>query len=248
MASNSPHKIFVGGLPQSCADEVLANYFEQYGTITDCVVMKDRETGNSRGFGFVSYDSAAAVDMVMAQYDDHRIGDKWIEVKRATPRDQMPPGSSLPPMKGSKGASRGLPPSNGPGGCGGSCTSLTSPMDVRPGDWRCPGCGANVFGTKDTCFKCGEAKPKSGSRGPSPASNGGGGCGAPYGGQPYGSPYGYAAYGAYGPAPSMGMVGPYGPQYAGYAPPGYAAYPMQSPPQAAYGAYKGGSAKGYSPY
>merc|ERR1719195_2347420 len=65
--------------------------------------MKDRETGNSRGFGFVSYESASSVDMVIAQYDDHRIENKWVEVKRATPRDQMPPG----PLPGSKSKGKG---------------------------------------------------------------------------------------------------------------------------------------------
>mmetsp|Transcript_40963 Transcript_40963/g.105753 ORF Transcript_40963/g.105753 Transcript_40963/m.105753 type:complete len:215 (-) Transcript_40963:64-708(-) len=36
--------------------------------------------------------------------------------------------------------------------------------DSRPGDWECPGCGANVFASKDACFKCGERKP-AGARG-----------------------------------------------------------------------------------
>merc|ERR1719188_2023273 len=100
-------KVFVGGLPQNCTEEVLTNYFMQYGTIVDSVVMKDRETGNSRGFGFVTYDSVAAVDMVMAQYDDHRIKKKWIEVKRAIARDQMPEGSRTSDKGGGKGRDRG---------------------------------------------------------------------------------------------------------------------------------------------
>merc|ERR1712232_925465 len=50
------------------------------------IVMKDRETGRSRGFGFVTYDNASSVDMVMDRYEDHRILDKWVEVKRATPQ------------------------------------------------------------------------------------------------------------------------------------------------------------------
>mmetsp|Transcript_52286 Transcript_52286/g.122420 ORF Transcript_52286/g.122420 Transcript_52286/m.122420 type:complete len:197 (-) Transcript_52286:130-720(-) len=101
------NKIFVGGLPQSCPDDVLSNYFMQYGNITDCVVMKDRETGNSRGFGFVTFDSSDAVDMVMSQYDDHKINDKWVEVKRAVPQNQMPPGASPGPKGGGKGKSSG---------------------------------------------------------------------------------------------------------------------------------------------
>merc|ERR1719188_108230 len=89
-------KVFVGGLPQNCTEEVLSNYFMQYGTIIDSVVMKDRDTGNSRGFGFVTYDSPDAVEMVMAQYQDHRIERKWVEVKRAIARELMPTGAADP--------------------------------------------------------------------------------------------------------------------------------------------------------
>lgn len=99
--AGSSNKIFVGGLPQNCSNDVLSNYFMQYGTITDSVVMVDRETGRSRGFGFITYDSTGPVDMVMAQYDDHKVEGKWIEVKRAVAKDQMAPG------EGSKGSSKG---------------------------------------------------------------------------------------------------------------------------------------------
>ena len=42
--------------------------------------------------------------------------------------------------------------------------------DVRPGDWTCPGCQANVFASKSQCYRCGEGKP-----------GGGGGGGGGYG-------------------------------------------------------------------
>jgi len=110
-------KIFVGGLPQNCSEEVLTNYFMQYGTIVDSVVMKDRDTGNSRGFGFVTYESVGAVEMVMSQYDDHRIEKKWVEVKRAIARDQMPPGGGdAAPREKGKGKGRGDRAANRPDG------------------------------------------------------------------------------------------------------------------------------------
>lgn len=215
--AGSSNKLFVGGLPQSCSDDILINYFQQYGKITDSVVMKDRITGHSRGFGFVTYEDTSSVDMVMDRYEDHRMNDKWVEVKRATPQDQMPPGS------GSKGKGGGKGGGDRGGGGGGG----------RQGDWTCTGCGANVFASKDTCFKCGAEKPRGG---------GGGGGGAPppagYGPAPGGMPM--AAYGAYGAPPPAGAYGysPYGAPPAGYG--AYGGMPQ-------YPAY-GAPPQGYSPY
>ena len=47
-------KIFVGGLPYHTTDGSLREYFEQFGEIDEAVVITDRQTGKSRGYGFVS--------------------------------------------------------------------------------------------------------------------------------------------------------------------------------------------------
>ena len=60
--------------------------------------------------------------------------------------------------------------------------------DVRPGDWTCPGCQANVFASKSQCYRCGEGKP-----------GGGGGGGGGYGGGGYGG--GGGGYGGGGDRP-----------------------------------------------
>ena len=49
-------KIFVGGLPYHTTDESLRNYFAVFGDIEEAVVITDRQTGKSRGYGFVSFD------------------------------------------------------------------------------------------------------------------------------------------------------------------------------------------------
>lgn len=125
--AGSTDKIFVGGLPKNCSDEAFSSYFEQFGNITDVVVMKDRETGESRGFGFVTYDSTDTVDKVIAQAADHKIHDKWVDVKRATPKGSSPaPGSkgkgSPKGYSGSSGKdySGGMPCGKGYGGYGGA--------------------------------------------------------------------------------------------------------------------------------
>mmetsp|Transcript_17572 Transcript_17572/g.45425 ORF Transcript_17572/g.45425 Transcript_17572/m.45425 type:complete len:417 (+) Transcript_17572:87-1337(+) len=83
------NKIFVGGLPQDADTEDLRACFAGYGPVADAVVMVDRRTKRSRGFGFVRFSNgaqgSAAADAVLMDAASHRLGGKWIEVKRATP-------------------------------------------------------------------------------------------------------------------------------------------------------------------
>jgi len=81
-------KVFIGGLPQTTADETVRDYFAQYGNIIDCVVMKDKESGRSRGFGFVQYDNTDSVEAVIRDYAKHTIDGKWIEAKKAVPQNK----------------------------------------------------------------------------------------------------------------------------------------------------------------
>jgi len=83
------NKIFVGGLPQSVTGAEMRRHFEQFGIVSDAVVMMDPATNRSRGFGFVCFspgqDGAAAVTTALERYDAHYIRGKWIEVKSAAP-------------------------------------------------------------------------------------------------------------------------------------------------------------------
>jgi len=83
------NKIFVGGLSQDVSTEELRAYFSGYGAVSDAVVMVDRRTSRSRGFGFVRFgggaQGTAASEAVLMDFDRHRLGGKWVEVKRATP-------------------------------------------------------------------------------------------------------------------------------------------------------------------
>ena len=78
-------KIFVGGLAADVSEKDFGDYFSAFGTIIDAVVMVDRNTGSSRGFGFVTFEAEAAVQAVMGQ--QHQIMGKFVETKRAEPRD-----------------------------------------------------------------------------------------------------------------------------------------------------------------
>ncbi|GCC38874.1 hypothetical protein chiPu_0022897, partial [Chiloscyllium punctatum] len=59
-------KLFIGGLSFETTDDSLRNHFEQWGRLTDCVVMRDPSTKRSRGFGFVTYSCVSEVDGAMS--------------------------------------------------------------------------------------------------------------------------------------------------------------------------------------
>nr|CCA20211.1 conserved unknown protein putative [Albugo laibachii Nc14] len=78
-------KVFVGGLPPSVTEQDFRRYFEEFGRITDAVVMFDRETQRSRGFGFVTFEEEGAVAEVISK--THELHGKVVEIKRAEPKE-----------------------------------------------------------------------------------------------------------------------------------------------------------------
>jgi RNA-binding protein Musashi len=85
-------KIFVGGLSWSTTEESLRFHFEQYGPVENVQVMRDRNTGEPRGFGFVIFQDSSTVDLVMADVPKgHEINHKLVDVKRAQARGVAPP-------------------------------------------------------------------------------------------------------------------------------------------------------------
>ncbi|KAM9616845.1 heterogeneous nuclear ribonucleoprotein A1 isoform X3 [Buteo buteo] len=88
-------KLFIGGLSFETTDESLRSHFEQWGTLTDCVVMRDPNTKRSRGFGFVTYSSVEEVDAAM-NARPHKVDGRVVEPKRAVSReDSQRPGAHL---------------------------------------------------------------------------------------------------------------------------------------------------------
>lgn len=78
--------MFIGGLTYSTTDEMLKDYYQQWGELVDYIVMKDTATKRSRGFGFVTFAEASSVDDAMNNRP-HIIDGKTVEAKRALPRD-----------------------------------------------------------------------------------------------------------------------------------------------------------------
>ncbi len=81
-------KLFVGGLPFSTTDDELQAAFAAFGTVSSAKVITDRETGRSRGFGFVEFDSDDEGKASIAGLDGKELGGRTIHVSEAREREQ----------------------------------------------------------------------------------------------------------------------------------------------------------------
>ncbi|KAG2603276.1 hypothetical protein PVAP13_5KG759900 [Panicum virgatum] len=80
-------KLVVLGIPWDVDTEGLREYMAKFGPLDDCVVMKERSSGRSRGFGYVTFSSADDAKNVLEC--EHVLGSRTLEVKIATPKEEM---------------------------------------------------------------------------------------------------------------------------------------------------------------
>ncbi|XP_043909938.1 DAZ-associated protein 1 isoform X5 [Protopterus annectens] len=80
------NKVFVGGIPHSCGEAELREYFKKFGLVTEVVMIYDAEKQRPRGFGFITFEDEQSVDQAVNMHF-HDIMGKKVEVKRAEPRD-----------------------------------------------------------------------------------------------------------------------------------------------------------------
>ncbi|KAF0472742.1 RNA-binding domain-containing protein [Gigaspora margarita] len=79
-------KLFVGGLAWGTDDRSLRSRFEEYGNVEDAVVIRDRDTGRSRGFGFVTYSSNEEAECAIQNMNEQEFDGRTIKVDRASER------------------------------------------------------------------------------------------------------------------------------------------------------------------
>lgn len=84
------YKLFVGGLPFSTTDDELSDSFSQFGTVASAKVITDRETGRSKGFGFVEFESDDEGKAAEAGMNGKEIGGRSVTVNEARPREERP--------------------------------------------------------------------------------------------------------------------------------------------------------------
>lgn len=80
-------KLYVGNLPWSVDDAKLKELFGKYSSIVSAVVITDKETGRSRGFGFVELSDAAEADRAVSEMNGADIEGRKLVVNEARPRE-----------------------------------------------------------------------------------------------------------------------------------------------------------------
>ncbi len=81
-------KIFVGGLPYQTDDDQLQQIFSSYGEIASAKVITDRDSGRSKGFGFVEMADDTAAQKAIAELHEAELGGRTITVNEARPMEQ----------------------------------------------------------------------------------------------------------------------------------------------------------------
>lgn len=88
-------KLFIGGLNYDTTTDGLREAFEKFGNIIDAIVMIDKMTGRSRGFGFVEFEDDSAAEAAIQQMDGTELEGRTLTVNEARP-----------PMEGGRGPRR----------------------------------------------------------------------------------------------------------------------------------------------
>ena len=83
-------KIYVGNMPYSTTSEELGALFEEFGQVDDATVIMDRETGRSKGFGFVEMPNNSEADNAIKALNSTQLKGRMITVNQARPRGDRP--------------------------------------------------------------------------------------------------------------------------------------------------------------
>jgi len=82
------NKLFVGGLPYSTTEETLKTHFEQVGEVVSVKIIIDKETGNSKGFGFVEMATPEATKEAIEKLNETEVDGRSIRVSEARPQEK----------------------------------------------------------------------------------------------------------------------------------------------------------------
>jgi RNA recognition motif-containing protein len=81
-------KLFVGNLPHTTTSDELRSLFSEVGPVESCSVIIDRETGRSKGFGFVEMNSIETADAAKEKLDGQEVNGRALTVKDAKPKSE----------------------------------------------------------------------------------------------------------------------------------------------------------------
>ncbi|WP_300650144.1 RNA-binding protein [Hydrogenophaga sp.] len=129
------NKLYVGNLPYTVRDEDLQQAFSAYGSVNSAKVMMERDTGRSKGFGFVEMGNDAEAQAAVEGMNGQSLGGRSLVVNEARPMEARPPRS------GGGGFGGGRSGGGGYGGGGGSDGGFRSPYGGGGGGGRREGGG-----------------------------------------------------------------------------------------------------------
>jgi len=84
--------LYVGNLPHSTTEAELRNLFEAHGAVEKITLVTDRDTGRSRGFGFVEMTNASEADKAIAALNGTDLGGRTLNINEAKPKSDRPGG------------------------------------------------------------------------------------------------------------------------------------------------------------
>jgi cold-inducible RNA-binding protein len=99
-------KLYVGNLAYSTTAEELRTLFSQAGAVSACDLIKDRDTGQSKGFAFITMGTQAEAEKATSMFNAYSMGGRALTVNTAKPREARGPG-------GDRGGDRGMSRSSG---------------------------------------------------------------------------------------------------------------------------------------
>ncbi len=94
ISENSKMEIYVGNLPWSTSDQELADAFGAYGKVEKASIISDRNSGRSKGFGFVTMEDADEANKAIEAMNGSDMGGRSLKVNEARPREDRPPRQS----------------------------------------------------------------------------------------------------------------------------------------------------------
>ncbi len=83
-------KLYVGNLSFSTTEDDLRTLFAQAGTVSTVALIKDRETGSSKGFAFIEMSTQAEAEAAIKQFNGYTLGNRELKVNIARPREETP--------------------------------------------------------------------------------------------------------------------------------------------------------------
>ena len=82
--------LYIGNLPYRVSEEQLKQAFEQYGAVTSCTIIKDKMTGQSKGFGFLEMPESAEAEAAITGWNGRDLMGRRLNVNEARPRPAAP--------------------------------------------------------------------------------------------------------------------------------------------------------------